>query len=69
MFYNCSKLTTIYVSSNWSTGAVTYSIMMFYGCSNLVGGAGTVYSSSYVDATYAKVDGGTASPGYLTLKQ
>ena len=28
----------------------------------------TVYNSSYLDKTYAHVDGGTANPGYLTAK-
>ena len=40
---------------------------MFYNCSKLVGGNGTVYDSSNTDATYARID--TAeNPGYLTKK-
>jgi len=34
----------------------------------LEGSAGTQYSSSNVNVTYARVDKGTANPGYLTLK-
>lgn len=41
---------------------------MFYNCTNLVGGAGTVYSSGHIDKAYAHVDGGPENPGYLTLK-
>ena len=63
------KLTTIYVDSNkWSTTNVTSSDNMFYNCTKLKGQRGTVYSSSHVDASYAKVDGGTSNPGYLTQK-
>ena len=35
---------------------------------SLVGGSGTKYNSSYIDITYAKIDEGLDSPGYLTLK-
>ena len=68
MFYNCNALTTIYVGNKFTTDKVTSSSSMFYLDSKLVGGAGTVYNSSYVDKTYARVDGGTSSPGYFTLK-
>lgn len=68
MFYNCSKLTTIYVGNNWSTNKVTTSSLMFNNCTSLKGGAGTVYDGNNIDATYAKIDGGTASPGYFTEK-
>lgn len=44
------------------------SLNMFTSSTKLVGGAGTVYNSSYVNKTYAKIDGGTSSPGYFTLK-
>jgi hypothetical protein len=39
---------------------------MFFGCTNLKGGAGTTYDENYVDATYAHIDGGVDNPGYLT---
>lgn len=69
MFYGCSQLKTILVSSQWPTdSSFFYSSFMFYGCTSLVGGAGTVYNESYTDATYAHVDGGESNPGYLTLK-
>ena len=71
MFTSCSALKTIYVNStNWNTEKVTSSSSMFYSCTNLVGGAGTTYNSNNkTDITYAKVDGGTANPGYFTEKQ
>ena len=68
MFYNNKNLVTIYASDKFVTDNVTSSIDMFYGASNLIGGAGTQYNSSYVDKIYARVDGGTSSPGYFTLK-
>ena len=66
MFSGCSGLTTIYVDNNWSTEAVTESSNMFIGCNSLVGGAGTVYDESHVDASYAHIDGGKSNPGYFT---
>ena len=68
MFYNNTNLKTIYVSDKFNTNAVTSSDRMFYNTTNLVGGAGTTYNSSFVDKTYARIDGGTSSPGYFTLK-
>ena len=66
MFDFSYSLTTIYVSSKFKTDKVTDSTEMFYSCTNLVGGAGTKYNSSYVDKTYAHIDGGTSNPGYFT---
>jgi surface protein len=40
---------------------------MFDGCTSLVGGQGTTYSSSNpTDKTYAHIDGGPSNPGYFT---
>ena len=66
MFSECPNLTTIYVGDGWSTANVTESELMFNGCTSLVGGAGTVYDSSHTDASYARIDGGSSNPGYLT---
>ncbi len=66
MFENCDELKTITVGSTWSTEAVTISTDMFANCFKIVGGAGTTYSSSYTDASYAHIDGGIDNPGYLT---
>ena len=68
MFSYCSNLKTIYVSDKFNTNAVTSSDGMFYNTTNLVGGAGTTYNSSFVDKTYARIDGGTSNPGYFTAK-
>ena len=66
MFKNCDELKTITVGSTWSTEAVTSSTDMFTNCFKIEGGAGTTFSSSYTDASYAHIDGGTSNPGYLT---
>ena len=66
MFYFNVNLKTIYVSDKFNTDNVTNSSSMFTDSTNLVGGAGTKYNSSYVDKTYARIDGGTNNPGYFT---
>ena len=66
MFYESTNLKTIYTSDKFNTDNVTYDSSMFINCTNLVGGAGTTYNSSYVDKTYAHIDGGTSNPGYFT---
>ena len=68
MFEFCKELKTIYASSSWSTSAVTESTEMFIYCNKIVGGFGTTYNSSKVDKEYARIDGGTSSPGYFTYK-
>jgi surface protein len=69
MFSNCTNLRTIYAASGWSTAAVTYSSNMFEGCTSLVGGQGTTWSSSNPkDKTYAHIDGGSSNPGYFTAE-
>ena len=67
MFNGCSTLKTIYVGDEWNAQGVSSSTQMFTGCTNIVGGAGTTYDSGHVDKTYARVDGGTSAPGYLSL--
>lgn len=81
VFPNCTNLKTIYCSEGWTTENLrtdVYNPCIFYGCINLVGGAGTTYNASvypaegmiYVNADlpYAHIDGGTSNPGYLTYK-
>ena len=65
-FFGCSNLKTIYSSEKFSTAKVTRSDNCFTGCTSLVGGAGTTYSSSNVGAKYAHIDGGPSNPGYFT---
>ena len=67
MFRDCQNLKTIYAGDGWSTGAVTDSAEMFYGSTNLKGGAGTTFDSSFVDKTYARIDR-PGVPGYFTAK-
>ncbi len=67
MFYYF-KGTTIYAPGTFVTTAVTNSSNMFNGCTNLVGGLGTVFDSSNIDAAYAHIDGGTTNPGYFSAK-
>lgn len=68
MFYETTNLKTIYTSNKFSTNSVTMSTDMFKEATNLVGGSGTKYNSSYADKTYAHIDGGTSNPGYFTAK-
>ncbi|MBR4329128.1 MAG: InlB B-repeat-containing protein, partial [Candidatus Riflebacteria bacterium] len=71
MFAGCSSLTTIYVSDKFVTTSVLgdYAGQVFSSCTSLVGGKGTSFSElGVIDATAAKIDGGTSNPGYFTLK-
>ena len=65
MFLACTKLTTICCDKDWSN-SIAESGYMFSGCTSLVGGNGTAFDSNVTNATYARPDGGTASPGYFT---
>ncbi len=67
MFWQASNLKTIYANSNFNItkANTTY---MFQDCTNLVGGSGTTYNSSYIDGARAHIDGGTSNPGYFTKK-
>lgn len=68
MFEACTNLKTIYASDKFVTNNVAYSDYMFRDDTKLVGGAGTKYSSSNIDKTYARIDGGSSNPGYFTKK-
>ena len=68
MFNSCVKLNRIYASDKFNTDAVTSSDNMFMNNFALVGGASTKYVDYIVDKTYARIDGGTSSPGYFTRK-
>ena len=65
MFGYCGELTTICCDKDWSSTSAN-SEYMFSTCRKLMGGKGTAYDSNVLDATYARPDGGTASPGYFT---
>lgn len=68
MFDSCKNLVTIYASNLFTVTIVTSSSYMFRYCYNIVGGSGTTYLSSNYDKTRAKIDGGSADPGYFTAK-
>lgn len=71
MFYGCYNLVTIYGPAEWSFAGLrnhdlaNNTMEMFFGCSALVGGNGTRYSSTMINGTYARIDKAGA-PGYFT---
>lgn len=65
-FSGCSNLKTIYVSDAFSVDGVGRYDNCFSGCTSLVGGAGTTFSSSKTGKEYAHIDGGPSNPGYFT---
>ena len=69
MFELCTNLMTIFAGDGWSTAGVTNSNYMFLYCNSLVGGMGTTYSSSHINAAYAHIDGGPSNPGYFSKKK
>ncbi len=75
MFSGCTTLATVYITSNYvsssayfDTSSVTSSTDMFAGCSAITGDLGTAYDGSYVDKTYAHLDGGSGDEGYFSSK-
>ena len=66
MFANCTNLETINTGEYWDTESVSNSEGMFENCEKLVGAQGTVYNDGYTDKDYARIDGGSAAPGYLS---
>lgn len=66
-FSGCASLTTIYADSTWAlpSSGITGS-QCFYSCStSLVGGNGTVWTSSNTGYTYMRIDR-AGQAGYLT---
>ena len=66
LFWGCNNLESVFVGEGWNISAVKKSSGMFEDCFKLHGGKGTAYNASITDITYAKIDGGTDNPGYLT---
>ncbi len=62
------SLETIIVSDKWNMNKVTESNNMFLLDKYLVGGSGTEYDPTIIDATYARIDGKDGLPGYFTCK-
>ena len=68
MFYG-SNIKKIYVSYGWSTEKVTSDFHMFGENWKLTGGDSSAWSKmTRYDKTYARIDGGTSAPGYMTEK-
>jgi len=65
MFSSCSSLKTIYAGYDWSMDKVISDRFMFWNCTNLVGGNGTMYNSSHTGREYARIDE-VGQPGYFT---
>ena len=68
MFGDAQIMTTIYVGNKWSTSKVSDGEGMFLWSTKIVGGSGTRFDENHMGMDYARVDGGTSSPGYFTLK-
>ncbi len=68
MFRLCSSLKTIYVNNDFEIMEDTDSTYMFLDAKNIVGGNGTTYNNSYINATYARIDT-EETPGYFTQQQ
>ena len=69
MFQGCAELVKIYVGTGWNTSNVKESSVMFLWCSKLEGEQGTSYIEGAwetYDCSYAHIDGGESSPGYLS---
>lgn len=65
-FGTCGNLATIYVDPTWALPSSGVSgLSTFYNCTSLVGGNGTVYSSSNTGYAYMRIDE-SGTPGYLT---
>ncbi len=79
LFSGCTSLTTVYVGNGWSTESVkieyeedgvtvksTQGDDMFAGCTAIVGGQGTAYDANHTNYQWARIDGGSETPGYFT---
>ncbi len=67
MFDKDERLETIYCAKD--TDCTTLSAEFtdcFKGCTRLKGGWGTAFDENHKDKEYARIDGGTDSPGYFT---
>ena len=66
MFCDCSNLTTIYASKKFVVNQLESSNNIFCNNTKLIGGQGTIYDSTKVDNTYARLDWGSVLPGYFS---
>jgi len=74
MFSNCKNLKTIYTNSSFNLSGLpttspatggTINASIFDGCTSLVGGNGTKFTTAQVGRAYARPDA-SGSPGYFT---
>ena len=70
LFSGCLNLKTICASERFATEQLGWlgSRDIFWDCSSLVGGNGTVWSAEHIVKDYAHIDGGPSNPGYFTAK-
>ena len=71
MFEDDVSLKTIYVDENVRVPSGVETTSMFIGCTSLIGGSGTKYSSLKINGEYARIDrksDDSAKCGYFTLK-
>lgn len=66
-FSGCSERETIWIDKGWTLPPGVVTTQTFYGCSSLVSGAGTVWSSSSTAGMRVHINGGVSRPGYLTV--
>ena len=66
MFISCKNLNTIYTTTEFI--APSNSEKMFSGCTSLKGAKDTKFNSNKINEEYARIDGGTDSPGYFSIK-
>ena len=73
LFRGCTSLETILVGPDWvvsntgaSGGTTDIGENMFYGCTSLKGGKGTVYDDTHTGSEYARIDNAPDTPGYFT---
>ena len=66
-FGGCGSLVTIWADADWALPSSGVSgFQTFYQCTSLVGGAGTVWSSSKTGYTYLRIDT-VSTPGYAAV--
>ena len=71
MFEGCENLVTIWATDDFKLTSLDSSTTgkdMFMGCTNLKGGEGASYSSSYTTSSYARI-GDQNNVGYYTLNE
>ena len=65
LFNGCRNLITIIVGNNFVVDNAS-TTEMFTNCNALLGYSGTKYNSNYDNGSYARLDGGSANPGYFS---